>query len=124
MAGMLAMFGGSMASGLLGPLLGQIPDIPGAAIGNPYKGMTSTGGNSVGAPIFDMFGSFLGSSGGGGSSGSTPYTNPYTNPYTSGANSGYYISQAPATTTTTTSSIDPNIILLGGAAIIAIVLLK
>ena len=122
MAGMLAMFGGSMASGLLGPLLGQIPDIPGAAIGNPYKGMTSTGGNSVGAPIFDMFGSFLGSSGGGGG-GSSGYSS-YTTPYTSGANSGYYISQAPATTTTTTSSIDPNIILLGGAAIIAIVLLK
>ena len=120
MAGMLAMFSGSMASGLLGPLLAQIPDIPGAAIGNPYKGMTSTGGNSVGAPIFDMFGSFLGSSGGSGSSGYSPYTTPYT----SGANSGYYISQAPATTTTTTSSIDPNIILLGGAAIIAIVLLK
>ena len=119
MAGMLAMFGGSMASGLLGPLLGAIPNIPGAAITNPYAGMTSTGGNSVGAPLFDMFGNFLG--GGSGSSGSTPYTTPYT----SGANSGYYISQAPATTTTTTtSSIDPNIILLGGAAIIAIVLLK
>ena len=120
MAGMLAMFGGSMASGLLGPLLGQIPDIPGAAIGNPYKGMTSTGGNSVGAPIFDMFGSFLGSSGSSGSSGYSPYTTPYT----SGANSGYYISQAPATTTTTTSSIDPNIILIAGAGDLLIVLLK
>ena len=120
MAGMLAMFGGSLASGMLGPLFAQIPDIPGAAIGNPYKGMTSTGGNSVGAPIFDMFGSFLGSSGGSGSSGYSPYTTPYT----SGANSGYYISQAPATTTTTTSSIDPNIQLIGGAVVIAIVLLK
>ena len=118
MAGMLAMFGGSMASGLLGPLLGQIPNIPGAAITNPYAGMTSTGGNSVGAPLFDMFGNFLG--GGSGSSGSTPYTTPYT----SGATSGYYISQAPATPTTTTSSIDPNIILLAGAGVLLIVLLK
>ena len=79
------MFGGSMVSGLLGPLLGQIPNIPGAAITNPYAGMTSTGGNSVGAPIMDMFGNYLDTS--------------------SGSSTGvqsYYI-ETPSTATTTTT---------------------
>ena len=119
MAGMLAMFGGSLVSGLAGPLLGMIPNDPNSPVTNPYAGMTSTGGNSIFGPLTGLLGGFTGS----GSSGSSGYS-PYTTPYTSGANSGYYISQAPATTTTTTSSIDPNIILIGGAAIIAIVLLK
>ena len=109
------MFGGSLVSGLAGPLLAQIPNIPGAAITNPYAGMTSTGGNSVGAPIMDMFGNFLGS---GGSSTSTGY---------SGVQSGYYMetpSIAPTTTTTTTSPIDTNTLLIGGAIILAVVLIK
>ena len=77
--------------------------------------MTSTGGNSVGAPIMDMFGNFLGSSGSGG------YSNGNT-----GVQSGYYVetpSTAP-TTTTTTSPIDTNTLLIGGAIILAVVLIK
>ena len=116
MAGMLAMFGGSLVSGLAGPLLGMIPNDPNSPVTNPYAGMTSTGGNSSFGPLTGLLGGFTGS----GSSGSSGYS-----PYTSGANSGYYISQAPATTTTTTtSSIDPNIILLAGAGVLLIVLLK
>ena len=110
MAGMLAMLGGSLVSGLAGPLLAQFPNIPGAAITNPYAGMTSTGGNSVGAPIIDMFGNFLGTS--------------------SGSRTGvqsYYIetpSTATSSQTTTTSPIDTNTLLIGGAVLLAIVLIK
>ena len=115
MAGILAMFGGSMVSGLLGPVLGMIPNDPNSSVTNPYAGMTSTGGNSVGAPIMDMFGNFLGSSGSGG------YSNGNT-----GVQSGYYVetpSLAP-TTTTTTSPIDTNTLLIGSALILAVVLIK
>ena len=111
MAGMLAMFGGSMVSGLLGPILGMIQNDPNSLVTNPYAGMTSTGGNSVGAPIMDMFGNYLGTS-----SGSS-----------TGTQSGYYIetpSTATSSQTTTTSPIDTNTLLIGGAIILAVVLIK
>ena len=115
MAGILAMFGGSMVSGLLGPVLGMIPNDPNSSVTNPYAGMTSTGGNSVGAPMMDMFGNFLGYSGSSTSTGNT------------GVQSGYYMetpSTAPTTTTTSTSPIDTNTLLIGGAIILAVVLIK
>ena len=105
-----------MVSGLLGPILGMIPNDPNSSVTNPYAGMTSTGGNSVGAPMMDMFGNFLGYSGSSTSTGNT------------GVQSGYYMetpSIAPTTTTTTTTSpIDTNTLLIGGAIILAVVLIK
>lgn len=70
MAAILAMGFGSFFSGLLGPLLGMIPDAPGSSVTNPFRGLTSTGGNSVMGPLAGLI-TGGGSSGSSGSSSST-----------------------------------------------------
>ena len=109
MAGILAAFGGSLVSGLAGPLLGEIPNIPGASITNPYANMTSTGGNSVAGPLTSMLSGLLG----GNSSSSS--NSGLSNTATTTAGSGL-----PASI----GGINTDYIIIGGGVLLLIILIK
>lgn len=111
MAGILAAFGGSLVSGLAGPLLGEIPNIPGAAITNPYANMTSTGGNSVAGPLTSMLSGLLG----GNSSSSSSSNSGLSNTATTTAGSGL-----PASI----GGINTDYIIIGGGVLLLIILIK
>ena len=108
---MLAMFGGSMVSGLAGPLLGLIPNDPNSSVTNPYADMSSTGGNSLLGPMGGLFGGLFGGGGSSSGGGSTPATGGTTG--STGSSGGFNMKDT-----------NTQILVFGGAALVLILLIK